>query len=524
MKKNYFLCGCILLFVGCGLLGGCDKEDESQVQEPQLPEKGCIILSPESEKSYIRDDIFQMDFAPSAQQKVLSFTADTTWTLYVESVEWMSVRVDSIDNNHQVVIKQDGTYWVLSGEGSEEPYNIYFQTTQNEEPKSRKAQIILQANYFYFNNPEGKPFRYSGEIVQYASLFTQHEVYVKYWGGSGGIMGLMDDGRMDVSYEQTSLADWIHVDGISYYVDANNSNAKREGKIFCIAKDYFTDAGHVLILGMDTLTIIQDYYEKVEMRINVSTAGSLHELIPDTKKYEITELTLSGNLNGDDIRYIREMAGIDYAGERTEGKLVYLDLLEANIVSGGKVYNDVYHTTNDEIGLCMFEGCQLFSIILPRSITYCNNYSFDGCYNLTSISIPNSVTSMGSSVFINCTNLTTIELPSELESIGFYFFQRCTNLTSIKIQDKVTSILDHAFRECYELAEITLPSSIEFMGEGVFEGCQKLDKIHCQAIEPPLCKGESGIEEQVTLYVPKGTVDKYKNAAVWKKFKEIVEE
>lgn len=432
MKKSFlFLYGCFLLFGGGGLLGGCDKEDESEIQEPQMPEKGCIMLSPESAESYIKDDAFQIDFTQSAQQKVLSFTADTTWTLYVESVEWMSVWVDSTDNNHQVVIKQDGTYWVLSGEGSEEPYNIYFQTTQNEEPKSRKAQIILQANYFYFNNPEGKPFRYSGEIVQYASLFTQHEVYIDYRGG----FGIMDLVSMDGGREWRSLADWIHVQGISYYVDANNTQAKRVGKILYIVKDYSGKN----ILGVDSLTIIQDYYKKVKMQINVVTAGSLQELIPAEHKYEITDLTLSGNLNGDDIRYIREMAGVDYSGEKTKGKLENLDMLEANIVNGGKSYYDGCETSENKIGGYMFSDSKLLSVILPSSICAVESYAFEDC-RLVSVSVPNNVTYIGSHVFEGCSNLVTINLPIELDCIKEYLFRWCRSLTSINIPSKINSI------------------------------------------------------------------------------------
>ena len=46
--------------------------------------------------------------------------------------------------------------------------------------------------------------------------------------------------------------------------------------------------------------------------IHVATAGTLSDYISEDEKYQIEELTLSGELNGTDIRFIRNMSGIDY--------------------------------------------------------------------------------------------------------------------------------------------------------------------------------------------------------------------
>ena len=45
--------------------------------------------------------------------------------------------------------------------------------------------------------------------------------------------------------------------------------------------------------------------------IHVATAGTLSTLISEDEKYQIEELTLTGELNGSDIRFIRNMSGID---------------------------------------------------------------------------------------------------------------------------------------------------------------------------------------------------------------------
>ena len=55
--------------------------------------------------------------------------------------------------------------------------------------------------------------------------------------------------------------------------------------------------------------------------IEVQTAGSLSSLIEESQKNQITDLTVTGNLDGTDIRFIREMAGRDSDGKETEGIL-----------------------------------------------------------------------------------------------------------------------------------------------------------------------------------------------------------
>ena len=61
--------------------------------------------------------------------------------------------------------------------------------------------------------------------------------------------------------------------------------------------------------------------------IHVENAGSLSALIGEQKD-TMTELQLSGSLNGTDVKFIREMAA-----------LVSINMKEAKIVSGGESYD-----------------------------------------------------------------------------------------------------------------------------------------------------------------------------------------
>ena len=67
--------------------------------------------------------------------------------------------------------------------------------------------------------------------------------------------------------------------------------------------------------------------------INVATPGTLNTMMGETKKYAITALKLTGTINIDDIKFLREMAGCYYNWGKYPGKLEYLDLEGASLNS-----------------------------------------------------------------------------------------------------------------------------------------------------------------------------------------------
>src|SRR5215469_701117 len=82
---------------------------------------------------------------------------------------------------------------------------------------------------------------------------------------------------------------------------------------------------------------------QTSLTLNVATAGTLPTLINSSQKFQITDLTLTGNLNGTDILFIREMAGVDCFANATSGILTVLDLSSINIVSGGDYYYSFFN-------------------------------------------------------------------------------------------------------------------------------------------------------------------------------------
>jgi len=110
-------------------------------------------------------------------------------------------------------------------------------------------------------------------------------------------------------------------------------------------------------------------------------------------------------------------------------------------------------------------------------------------------------------------------------------FIMCSGLTSVTIGNSVTSIGDGAFRSCSGLTSVTIPNSVTSIGDYAFDGVDI--PIVISLIENPfkIAGKTSGLSRtfsqstflNATLYVPKGTIDKYKATDGWKDFVFIEE-
>lgn len=235
--------------------------------------------------------------------------------------------------------------------------------------------------------------------------------------------------------------------------------------------------------------------------ITMKNPGTLSSYLGDGY-LDITTLRIAGPLNGNDFNLITRM--------ELRGNLSILDLSEATIVEGGAykslIKQENINTKDDEITEGMFASSNLTELYLPNKATKICKYAIYACTKLRILKLPEKLKSIEDMGLFCLPAIEDLELPEGLEELGN---SSLWGLESIK--------------------SITLPSTVKHLGFYVFAGDKMLNSIHCKSVVPPICDQTFAtiyhpITNGAKLYVPKGSLQAYKNDEQWGLFETIIEE
>ena len=177
----------------------------------------------------------------------------------------------------------------------------------------------------------------------------------------------------------------------------------------------------------------------------------------------------------------------------------------------------------------VFKDCNsLMSVKISNSAIIIDKEAFYDCSSLKSIDIPNSVRTIGVSAFAGCSSSTSLNIGNSVKMIEKNAFDGCTNLTSIVIPNSVITIETSAFYGCEQLTTLTLGKAVANMMSRAFQGCKRLKEIYSLNPAPPTLNSDipydySFDDFSATVYVPKGSLQAYKSAPLWKLFTQIKE-
>jgi len=208
---------------------------------------------------------------------------------------------------------------------------------------------------------------------------------------------------------------------------------------------------------------------QVSKTINVVMPGTLSTLLTSTEKSTVTNLTLTGNIDARDVKYMRDEMTV----------LAVLDISAVLIKSyngdGGTIRfsSNYYENTLPQSSFRNVDNniskITLTSIILPVSLKSIDDYAFYNCTGLASITIPNTLTSIGYKAFDN-TKWYNDKLDGVVYAGKVLYEYKGTmpDNTTINVLEGTVSIKDNAFNNRNGLASINIPNSVISIGACAF--------------------------------------------------------
>ena len=234
----------------------------------------------------------------------------------------------------------------------------------------------------------------------------------------------------------------------------------------------------------------------------------------------------------------------------------------------------------EAIGTHAFYGCPITEVKIPSSCTFIDQYAFAGCEQLSSLDLPANLKLIYDYAFDGCKSIKSLKIPQYVETINSTTFYGCSGLESITVsagnakydsRNNCNAIIeknvDYSYWDSEQETTIemivsrlllgckntSIPNGVELIGDGAFDNIEDLksiilpssilkiqqafrntglETVYSYITDPSKVSaifvlgwdentGESYYPS--TLYVPKGTKEKYLASESWNKFGQVIE-
>ncbi len=186
--------------------------------------------------------------------------------------------------------------------------------------------------------------------------------------------------------------------------------------------------------------------------------------------------------------------------------------------------------------------------VIPEDITIIGERAFLAVENQGNLVIPQSVVSIEDEAFKYALFTGALTLPENLRHIGKYAFYTTYFTGNLYVPDGVSTIGDHAFArtrftevhlpealkilewdlfwDCGRLEQLEIGSQVDTIQSGVFQYCDRLNcmKIHCEVPPTALYNAFSGVNKDIPVHIPVGTLADYQSAPYWNEFTNFIED
>ena len=206
-------------------------------------------------------------------------------------------------------------------------------------------------------------------------------------------------------------------------------------------------------------------------------------------------------------------------------------------IEGAAFYNTRVEEANFPEGLeyikgLAFEGSDLKKAILPSTLKDLSEFTFSMCPKLQEIKIPEGVTKIPLGFASWCHLLEEVNIPKSVTVIEVDAFGSDVKLKPIDLPEGLKRIEQDALWYC-AIDSIVFPASLEYLGGGSCANWKYIKKIYSLAPIPPYCAEDRAnpgkgpfhgyTPNDVPLYVPIGSGEKYRQAFGWNYFTNIIE-